>query len=47
MSDPPKDEFRRFERLAKRLVAVPKKEVDRRRALYESRRKRKLPRTKG
>jgi len=47
MSEPPRDDLKRFEQLAKKLVAVPKKEVDRKRALYDAKRKRKLGGRKG
>jgi len=47
MSEPPRDDFKRFEQFAKKLVAVPKKEVDRKRALYDAKRKRKPGRRRG
>jgi hypothetical protein len=32
---PPSEEYSRFERLAKALIAVPKSEIDKRQAEYE------------
>jgi hypothetical protein len=32
---PPSDEYSRFEKLAKALIAVPKSEIDKRQAEYE------------
>jgi hypothetical protein len=32
---PPSDEYQRFEKLAKALIAVPKSEIDKRQAEYE------------
>jgi hypothetical protein len=32
---PPSDEYQRFEKLAKTLIAVPKSELDKRQAEYE------------
>ncbi|HEV7747577.1 MAG TPA: hypothetical protein VGO56_21440 [Pyrinomonadaceae bacterium] len=34
-SKPPSEEYQRFERLAKALIAVPKGEIDKRQAEYE------------
>jgi multidrug resistance efflux pump len=34
---PPSDEYQRFEKLAKALIAVPKSEIDKRQAEYEKR----------
>jgi len=36
---PPSEEYQRFERLAKALIAVPKSEIDKRQAEYERSRK--------
>lgn len=32
---PPSDEYQRFEKLARALIAVPKSEIDKRQAEYE------------
>lgn len=32
---PPSEEYERFEKLAKQLIAVPKTEIDKRQAEYE------------
>lgn len=32
---PPSEEYQRFEKLAKAIIAVPKKEIDKRQAEYE------------
>jgi multidrug resistance efflux pump len=32
---PPSEEYQRFEKLAKQLIAVPKSELDKRQAAYE------------
>jgi hypothetical protein len=32
---PPSEEYQRFEKLAKALIAVPKSEIDKRQAEYE------------
>lgn len=34
-SKPPSEEYQRFEKLAKALIAVPKSEIDKRQAEYE------------
>lgn len=34
-SKPPSEEYARFEKLAKQLIAVPKSEIDKRQAEYE------------
>ena len=34
-SKPPSEEYQRFERLAKAIIAVPKSEIDKRQAEYE------------
>jgi hypothetical protein len=34
-SKPPSDEYQRFEKLAKALIAIPKSEIDKRQAEYE------------
>lgn len=34
-SKPPSEEYQRFENLAKQLIAVPKSEIDKRRAAYD------------
>jgi hypothetical protein len=34
---PPSEEYQRFEKLAKQLIAVPKSEIDKRQAEYEKR----------
>jgi hypothetical protein len=34
-SKPPSDEYQRFEKLAKALIAVPKSEIDKREAEYQ------------
>lgn len=44
MSGERQDAFKRFEELAKKLVSVPKKELDRKRALYNAKKKRKTER---
>jgi len=36
---PPSDEYARFEQLARQVIAVPKKELDKRQAEYERERK--------
>ncbi|MBA3357264.1 MAG: hypothetical protein H0U18_15260 [Pyrinomonadaceae bacterium] len=36
---PPSEEYQRFEKLAKALIAVPKSEIDKRQAEYERMRK--------
>ena len=36
---PPSEEYQRFEKLAKALIAVPKSELDKRQAQYEKARK--------
>ncbi len=36
---PPSEEYQRFEKLAKQLIAVPKSEIDKRQAEYEKSRK--------
>ena len=36
-SKPPSEEYQRFEKLAKALIAVPKSEIDKRQAEYEKR----------
>ena len=38
-SKPPSEEYQRFEKLAKQLIAVPKSEIDKRQAEYERSRK--------
>ena len=38
-SKPPSDEYARFEDLAKRLIAVPKSEIDKREAEYQKQKK--------
>jgi len=40
---PPSDEYATFRRLAKRLIAVPKKEVDQKRAAEKERRNGRPP----
>jgi len=40
---PPSDEYARFEKLAKALIAVPKSEMDKRQAEYEKKRATKKP----
>lgn len=37
---PPSEEYQRFEKLAKQLIAVPKSELDKRQAEYERTKKR-------
>lgn len=34
-SKPPSEEFRRFEEFTRKLIAVPKKEIDQQKAKYE------------
>ena len=34
-TEPPSEEYTRFERLAKALIAVPKNEIDKRQAEYQ------------
>lgn len=34
-NEPPSEEYQRFEKLAKALIAVPKSEIDKRQAEYE------------
>ena len=34
-TEPPSDEYKRFEKLAKALIAVPKSEIDKRQTEYE------------
>jgi hypothetical protein len=34
-SKPPSEEYQRFEKLAKKLISVPKSEIDKRQAEYE------------
>jgi hypothetical protein len=36
---PPSDEYQRFEKLAKALIAVPKSEIDKREAEYQGAKK--------
>ena len=38
-SEKPSDEYQRFEELAKRLIAVPKSEIDKREAEYQKHKK--------
>lgn len=38
-SKPPSDEYARFEKLAKQLIAVPKSEIDKREAQYQKNKK--------
>lgn len=38
-SKPPSEEYSRFEKLAKALIAVPKSEIDKRQAEYEKEKK--------
>ncbi|MDX6613862.1 MAG: hypothetical protein QOD75_3048 [Blastocatellia bacterium] len=38
-SEPPSDEYSRFEQLARQVIAVPKSEIDKRQAQYEKQRK--------
>jgi hypothetical protein len=44
MSQKKPDEYRKFEELAKRLVAVPKTELDKRMGEYEARKSRRKAR---
>lgn len=39
ISEPPSDEYQRFEKLAKQLVSVPKSEIDKREAEYQKHKK--------
>jgi hypothetical protein len=38
-SKPPSEEYQRFEKLAKQLIAVPKSEIDKREAEYQRHKK--------
>jgi hypothetical protein len=38
-SKPPSEEYARFENLAKQLIAVPKREIDKREAEYQKQKK--------
>jgi hypothetical protein len=38
-SKPPSEEYQRFEKLAKALIAVPKSEIDKREAEYQKQKK--------
>lgn len=38
-SKPPSEEYERFEKLAKSLIAVPKSEIDKREAEYQKQKK--------
>jgi hypothetical protein len=38
-SKPPSEEYARFEKLAKQLIAVPKSEIDKREAEYQRQKK--------
>jgi len=38
-SKPPSDEYQRFEKLAKALIAVPKSEIEKREAEYQKHKK--------
>jgi hypothetical protein len=38
-SDKPSEEYQRFEKLAKQLIAVPKSEIDKREAEYQKHKK--------
>jgi hypothetical protein len=40
---PPSDEYQRFEKLAKALIAVPKSEIDKRQVEYEKKKAHKKP----
>jgi multidrug resistance efflux pump len=42
-SKPPSEEYQRFEKLAKHLVAVPKSEIEKRQAEYDKRKAAKKP----
>lgn len=42
-SKPPSEEYQRFERLAKALIAVPKSEIDKRQAEYQKKKAAKRP----
>jgi hypothetical protein len=42
-SKPQSDEYQRFEKLAKALIAVPKSEIDKRQAEYEKKNAAKKP----
>lgn len=35
VSKPPSDEYQRFEKLARQIIAVPKSELDKREAAYQ------------
>ena len=38
LTKPPSDEYQRFEKLAKQIIAVPKSDIDKRQAEYEKQR---------
>lgn len=40
-SKPPSEEFQRFQEFARKLIAVPKKEIDQQKAKYEKGKARK------
>jgi hypothetical protein len=40
-SKPPSEQYERFEKLAKALIAVPKREIDKRQAEYQKKKAKK------